>query len=152
MDKPPSVANNLGKAIKNKIINCKETVSSIGTNDDIKNGTGIVQCDCQQHKDFVEENHGYVLTGDLRTITNSKLRKLVSKSPNFREAISIHWNKCKREIEIGLDSRIERIVLANPKITTEEFVEWKRKILQEYDNKIISLKHRIKVHKTNPAQ
>ena len=79
------------------------------------------------------------------------MRKLVSKSPNFREAISIHWNKCKREIEIGLDSRIERIVLANPKITTEEFVEWKRKILQEYDNKIISLKHRIKVHKTNPA-
>ena len=31
----------------------------------------------------------------------------------------------------------------------EEFVDWKRKILQEVDNKIISLKHRIKVHKTN---
>ena len=30
-------------------------------------------------------------------------------------------------------------------------VEWKRKILQEVDNKIISLKHRIKVHKRNPV-
>ena len=51
-----------------------------------------------------DKNHGHVLTGDLRIITNSKLRKLVSKGPNFREAMSINWNKCKREIEIGLDS------------------------------------------------
>ena len=34
---------------------------------------------------------------------------------------------------------------------TEAFAEWKRKILQEVDNKIISLKHQIKVHKTNPV-
>ena len=33
----------------------------------------------------------------------------------------------------------------------EEFVDWRRKILQEVGNKIISLKHRIKVHKTNPV-
>ena len=31
----------------------------------------------------------------------------------------------------------------------EEFVDWKGKILQEVDNKIISLKHRIKIHKGN---
>ena len=31
----------------------------------------------------------------------------------------------------------------------EEFVDWKRKILQEVNNKIISLKHRIKVYTTN---
>ena len=31
----------------------------------------------------------------------------------------------------------------------EGFVEWNRKILQEVDNKIISLKHWIKVHKAN---
>ena len=60
-------------------------------------------------------------------------------------------NKYKRQVEIGLDSNIERIVSTNPKVTTEEFVEWKRKILQEVYNKIISLKHRIKVHKTNPV-
>ena len=73
------------------------------------------------------------------------MRKLVSKGPDFRKAISTSWNKCKREIEIGLDSAIERIISANP---TEESAEWKRKILQEDDNKIISLKHQIKVHET----
>ena len=68
------------------------------TNYDITYGTGIVKCDCQQHKDFVDENHGHVLTGDLRMITNSKLRKVVNKGPNSPKAISINWNKCKREI------------------------------------------------------
>ena len=82
---------------------------------DITYGTSIVECDCQQHKNFVDENHGLVLTGDLRKTKNSKLRKLVSKGPNFREAMSINWNKCKREIEIGLDSSIERIVSTTPK-------------------------------------
>ena len=33
----------------------------------------------------------------------------------------------------------------------EEFVKRKRSILQEVDNKIISIRHQIKVHKTNPA-
>ena len=56
------------------------------------------------------------------------LRKLISKGPNFREAMSINWNKCQREIEIGLDSSIEQIVSTNPKITMEESVDWTRKI------------------------
>ena len=51
--------------------------------------------------------------------------------------MSINWSKCKREIEIGLDSTTEQINSTNPKITTEEFGEWKRNILIEVDNKII---------------
>ena len=116
-------------------MNYKETVSSIDTNDHITYGKDIVARDCQPHNYFVEENYGHILMGDLRIITNSKLIKLVSKGPNFREAMSINWNKCKREIEIGLDSSKERIVSKNPKIKTEEFADWKRKILQEVENK-----------------
>ena len=55
--------------------------------------------------------------------------------------MSINWNECKREIETGLDSRLERIISTNSKVTTDKFIEWKRKILQKVDNKIISLKH-----------
>ena len=128
IDEPPSVVYSLGKTIRNKILNYKETVSSIDTNDNIRCSTGIVECDCQKHKDFVDENHGHVVTGGIRIITNSMLRKLISKGPNFREAMSINWNKCQREIEIGLDSSIEQIVSTNPKITMEESVDWTRKI------------------------
>ena len=70
------------------------------------------------------------------------------KGANFREAQSINWNKCKRKIEADLDSSIERVVSTNPKVTMKDFVDWKRKILQEFDNKIISPEHQIKVHKT----
>ena len=96
MDETLSVVYSLGKTIRNKILNHKQTVSSTDLNDDITYGTGIVECDCQQHKNFADENHVHVLTADLAIITNSKLRKLVSKGPNFREAMSINWNKCKR--------------------------------------------------------
>ena len=84
IDETPSVAYSLGKTIRNKILNYKKTVSSIDTNDNITYGIGVVECDCLQHKDFVDENHGHVLTGDLRIIANSKLRQVVSKGPNFR--------------------------------------------------------------------
>ena len=87
IDGPPSVVYSLDITKRNKILNYKETVSSIDTNDDITCGTGIVKCDFQQHKDFVDENHGHVLTDDLRIITNYKLRKLVSKGPNFCETM-----------------------------------------------------------------
>ena len=92
MDETLSVVYSLGKTIRNKILNHKQAVSSTDLNDDITNGTGIVECDCQQHKNFADENHVHVLTTDLAII----LRKLVSKGPNFREAMSINWNKCKR--------------------------------------------------------
>ena len=45
---------------------------------------------------------------------------------------------------MGLDLGIGRIISRKPKIKTEDFVEG-------VHNKIISLKHRIKVHNTNPA-
>ena len=101
------MAYSLGKTIRNKILIYKETVSFIDTNDDITYDIGIVVCDCQQHKDFVDENHGHLLTDDLRMITVSKVGKPIRKGLNFCEAMSINWNKCKREIEIGLYSSIE---------------------------------------------
>ena len=56
-----SVVYSLGKTIRNKTLSYKETVSSIETNDDITYGTSIVECDFQQHEDFVDGNHDHVL-------------------------------------------------------------------------------------------
>ena len=65
------------------------------------------------------------------------MRKLVSKGPNFREAMPINWNKCKREIEIGLDSRIEQMDSTNPKIMTEEFAKWKKRFSKKLTIKFL---------------
>ena len=50
----------------------------------------MVECDCKHYKDFVDKSQNHVLTGDLRIITTSKLRKLVSKGPNFCETMLIN--------------------------------------------------------------
>ena len=52
-------------------------------------------------------------------------------------------------MEIGLTQAQISIISTHSKVTTEEFAEYERKVLQEVDNKIISLKDRMKVHKTN---
>ena len=41
--------------------------------------------------------------------------------------ISITWNICNREIEIGLESSIERIISINPNVNMGQFVEWTNK-------------------------
>ena len=46
--------------MRNKILNNKGNVSSIDINDAITYSKGIVEYNCQQHKDFVDENHGHV--------------------------------------------------------------------------------------------
>ena len=69
IEEPLYVVYNLGKTIRNEILNYKKTVFFIYTNDYVTYGICIVECDFQQHKDFVDENHGHVLTGDLRIIS-----------------------------------------------------------------------------------
>ena len=46
------------------------------------------------HSSFLYKSLGHVITGDLRIITNKKLRELVSKGPNFREQNNINWDLC----------------------------------------------------------
>ena len=70
IDEPLSVVYRLRKSLRNNILSYKEVVSFIDTNDYITYSTDIVECDCQPHQDFIDENH-HVLTGDLRIITNS---------------------------------------------------------------------------------
>ena len=93
----PAVVYSLEGTIRNKIFNYKQTVAEIDTNDPNTFGTGLASCDCA-NSEFCDPNHGHVLTGDLRIIENQKLRKLISRGPNYREPTTIHWGHCKTEI------------------------------------------------------
>ena len=68
-DETPSIVYSLSNTIRNKILNYKETVNNIDTNDEETFGTGLNTCNCSTSQ-FVDRNHGHVLTGDLRIITN----------------------------------------------------------------------------------
>ena len=146
---PPSVVYTLGSTIRNKIFNYKDTVEHIDTNDLETFGTGISDCECH-NSNFRNEHHGHILTGDLRLIQNSRLRKLISKGPNFREPRTINWKKCKEEIIAGLDICANSLVSSCKQLRQESLTAWKNKILEKVDAKITSLKPKMKVIKTNP--
>ena len=136
--------------IRNKIFNYKQTVAEIDSEDLVTYGTGLAESDCR-NSEFCDPNHGHILTGDLRVIGNQKLRKLVTRGPNFREAKTIHWGHCKTEITSGLDSYIEKVCGKFSEIEAEHLVDWKNKVLELVDLDIQKLQHKIKKQRTNPV-
>jgi len=147
---PPSIVYSLGKTIRNKIFNYKDTISSIDINDHATYGTGIRVCECQKHSEFIDKHHGHVITGNLKIIKNNKLRKLISKGPNFREPRSINWNRCKTEIFNGLDLCITSITVTNKNISVEDLQAWKDAVINKVDQKIQTIKHNVQPQGTNP--
>ena len=145
----PSIVYSLEGTIRNKIFNYKQTVADIDTNDQSTYGTGLASCDCQG-SEFCDPHHGHILTGDLRIITNQKLRKLVSRGPNFREAKTIHWGHCRTEISSGLDAYIAKVCAKFSDIEPQHLGSWKNKLLELVDSDIVKLKHKIKAQRTNP--
>ena len=143
----PAIVYSLEGPILNKIFNYKQTVADIDTNDLVTYGTGLESCDCES-SEFCDPHHGHILTGDLRVIDNQKLRKLVSRGPNFREPKMINWGHCKTEIKSGLDTYITKVCTDNQDIEAEHLLTWKNKVL---DLDIEKVKKKIKRQQTNPS-
>ena len=83
-DETPSIVYSLGKTIRSKILNYKDTVNNIDTNDQATFGTNIHSCNCSSSP-CVDQNHGHVLSSDHTIIENETSKRLSQKVPNFRE-------------------------------------------------------------------
>ena len=128
----PKVVMKLDSPIRNKIMNYEETVRSIQhmTEGEISmtlnsESNSLYPCTCKEslHSD---PHHGHVVTGDLRIIENSKLRKLFSKGPNYRENKTINYHKCKTEIYKALDACVSKMAVKY-NLDVEAFDRWKLK-------------------------
>ena len=149
-DETPSVVYSLGSTIRNKILNYKDTVQNINTNDSDTFGTDIHTCDCSS-SEFVDHNHGHVVTGDLRIIQNKELKELIQKGPNFREPKTINWKRSRKVIEEGLDICSSKFTAADPNLSEEGMKPWKTEILNKVDSKIRLLRRKLKYQKMNPV-
>ena len=67
----------------------------------------IPQCDCQSST-FCDNDLGHIVTGKLNFVENNKLRKLLSKGPNYREPRCLNFDKCIKTIEISLNNFMEK--------------------------------------------
>ena len=146
LDDVPSIIYSLEDTIRNKIFNYKQTVNDIDIHDHTSFGTGITSCQCHQSA-FTDQNHGNIVTGDLRFIDNSDFRRLLSKGPNYREPRSISWKKCRENILIGVDVCAGNMGDGHNGV---DLTSWKEKIMERVDAKIISLKQKITPRMTNP--
>ena len=95
---------------------------------------------------YLMDYHGHVITGDLRLIKNDKLRKLLTKGPNFREPQQINLNKYFEVIKISIDNCVESLY-NKTNIPSQSFLNWRNHIVDKVKIKIESLKHLIKFNR-----
>ena len=77
-----------------------QTLRNIINLDDYRNASS--SCDCESSA-FPYESHGYVITGDLRIVTNRTLRRLLEKGPKYREQNIIDWHRNKMVLITAID-------------------------------------------------
>jgi len=145
----PMVSYRLGPTIRNKIFNYKDTVNSIRVDEEVSFSTDTERCTCANSQ-FSDPHHGHIITGDLRVVENDRLRKLLTKGPNFREPKTINFQKALKEITQAIDICIERIG-DRTDLTKQSLDPWKNKVIEGVKSKIELLKQKITPQKTNPV-
>ena len=95
-----------------------------------------IPCRCTNFdKKFCDPNHKHIVTGDLSIISNSLLRNLISKGPNFREPMKVDFDVARDTILDSLSTFIETLSELKKKPGLS-FVPWRDKIMEIVDNKI----------------
>ena len=97
-------------------------------------------CSCNQSP-FLYQPSRHVITGDLRIISNKKLRKLISKGPNFREQNNINWDLCRKLCFEGIDAYRKQWT-AREKVALTTLNEWACTVKMLVENRIKTLKGR----------
>ena len=109
----------------------------------------LPSCECS-NSEFSDPHHKHIVSGDLRIIENSKLRKLLSKGPNYREPKTLNYKKCKQSIESSIEYSVENLV-KKYKLNVEDLQPWKNKILELVDKRITQLKSKRVPSTTKPS-
>ena len=63
-------------------------------------------CQCSNSL-FSDPHHHHIITGDLRLVENNKLRKLLTKGPNFREPRSTNFKVAFEKIKTAINECVE---------------------------------------------
>ena len=135
----PMVVYKLCPTIRSKVFNYKETITNLNVNEYLSNS---ITCDCESN-DLNNTTFNHVITGDLSIIKNSKLRKLFSKGPNYRECKSLNWKAGVESISQGIDDLI-LCWCSKEKLKTTQLDDWKNEVLKHIQNQVKSCKKRYK--------
>ena len=145
-DDVPMVTYKLSATVRNKIFNYKKTVEEIYINEEANLTSYSDYCQCSNSM-FCDPHHHHIITGDLRLVENNKLRKLLTKGPNFREPRSTNFKVAFEKIKTAINECVEKMSNKTG-YPTQIFNEWKEKIFEKVNAKIYFLKTKLKQIKT----
>lgn len=142
----PMVVYSLSQPIRSKILNYKKFVKELDL-DRFKVSHETVKCNCNNYaNEFHNSERKHILTGNLQIVKSSKLRKLLSKGPKYREPTEINWDDAKGIIEGGVDEFMKGLS-ETKRISPLTLQNWKNSIFELVDNKIKKYSPRIKSKK-----
>ena len=144
----PTVVYNLEDSIHSKIFNYNKFVSKLDLNAFLRDET-ILPCNCV-NSPFVDDHHGHIITGDLRIVTDSKLRNLLSKGPNHREPVTLDFDKAKEEILSGINLLVNKWS-EKYKVHKNIFDGWKLQLDELLTTRITSLRTTLVPRKVIPT-
>ena len=101
-------------------------------------------CDTSDSSFCDPHHHEHIITWDLWIIKNNKLRKLLTKAPNYREPRTINVSKALIEITTAPGTFIKAMTF-KPKNTVSSFKPWKEKLLAKMKEKVTELKQKNKI-------
>ena len=76
---------------------------------------------------------GHIVTGNLKIITDSRIRSLISKGPKYRFPAHIDFNKCRETIASALNDYCSRWC-KREHVESNALNNWKLKILRSLMN------------------
>ena len=94
---PPIICYKYNKPIRNTVFNFNKPVSDL----DIHANTPE-SWDCKDSK-FMYPAAGHIMTGNLKIISDSRIRYIVSKGPKYRFPSRIDFKKCREETASALN-------------------------------------------------
>lgn len=97
---PPTVVYSLTQPISSKVFNFTNFVKTLDVDNFLQDNTSL-PCSCARSP-FRDKHHGHVISGDLRIVTNNKLRKLLSKGPKFRESKNVDLDVAQTAVLEGI--------------------------------------------------
>ena len=85
----------------------------------------VCKCVNSSFKDF---DHGQIVTGDLKVIKDSKVKKLCSKGPKYLEPKKIDFYKARKNIVNGAEDCISAQIEKHG--IPDILLEWKNKLIE----------------------
>ena len=126
---PPIICYKYNTPIRNTVFNFNKLVSDLDIH-----ATTPETWDCKDSK-FVYPAAGHIMTGNLKIISNSRIRYIVFKGPKYRSPTRIDFKKCREEIASALNDFVNWWC-KREYVEPNALKEWKVSIFKIVDQRI----------------